>query len=192
MPLAEAYGYASEVMTTNMLAAEAEEGIGAFIASGRRTGPRSIHAYAAIFRRIHPGHPAFHENHRDGGASGNDMRPSYFAMKYLLDKGFTIRPVNPGLAGKEILGQKVYVSLHDVPAPVDLVDIFRSSDAAPGIVREALAEKDRLGLKTIWMQLSVINDDAAALAHAAGLNVVMDRCPKIEYGRMSGRSAGWE
>jgi predicted CoA-binding protein len=120
------------------------------------------------------------------GASGNDMRPSYFAMKYLLDKGFAIRPVNPGLAGKEILGQKVYASLHDVPAPIDLVDIFRSSNAAPGIVREALAEKDRLGLKTIWMQLSVINEDAAALAHAAGLNVVMDRCPKIEYGRMSG------
>src|ERR1700722_9495845 len=105
------------------------------------------------------------------GASGNDMRPSYFAMKYLLDKGFTIRPVNPGLAGKEILGQKVYASLHDVPAPVDRVDIFRSSDAAPGIVREALAEKDSLGLKTIWMQLSVINDEAAALAHAAGLVV---------------------
>lgn len=120
------------------------------------------------------------------GASGNDMRPSYFAMKYLIDKGFAVRPVNPGLAGKEILGQKVYASLHDVPPPIDLVDIFRPSDAAPGIVREALAEKDRFDLKTIWMQLSVINEEAATLAQEAGLNVVMDRCPKIEYGRMSG------
>lgn len=120
------------------------------------------------------------------GASGNEMRPSYFAMKYLLDKGFTIRPVNPGLAGKTILGQCVYATLRDVPAPIDMVDIFRSSDAALGIVKDALAEKDRLGLKTVWMQLGVINEEAAALAHEAGLTVIMDRCPKIEYGRMSG------
>src|SRR5579864_6676590 len=120
------------------------------------------------------------------GASGNEMRPSYFAMKYLLDKGFVIRPVNPGMTGKEILGQTVYGSLRDVPAPVDLVDIFRSSDAALGIVKEALAEKGRLGLKTVWMQLGVINEEAAALAREAGLTVIMDRCPKIEYGRMSG------
>jgi predicted CoA-binding protein len=120
------------------------------------------------------------------GASGNEMRPSYFAMKYLLDKGFLIRPVNPSLAGKQILGQTVYASLHEVPAPIDMVDIFRTSDAAPGIVKEALAEKDRLGLKTVWMQLGVINEVAAALAREAGLAVIMDRCPKIEYGRMSG------
>ena len=120
------------------------------------------------------------------GASGNEMRPSYFAMKYLLDKGFIIRPVNPGLAGKEILGQAVYASLHDVPAPIDMVDIFRASDAAPGIVKEAIAEKERLGLKTVWMQLGVVNEEAAQLAREAGLAVVMDRCPKIEYGRMSG------
>src|SRR5437588_7238066 len=93
------------------------------------------------------------------GASGNEMRPSYFAMKYLLDKGFIIRPVNPGLAGKEILGQKVFAWLRDVPAPIDMVDIFRSSDAALGIVKEALAEKDRLGLQTIWMQLGVIKEE---------------------------------
>ncbi|HEY5237700.1 MAG TPA: CoA-binding protein [Rhizomicrobium sp.] len=124
------------------------------------------------------------------GASGNDMRPSYFAMKYLLDKGFVIHPINPGLAGKEILGQRVYASLHDVPSPVDMVDIFRSSEAAPGIVREALAEKDRLGIKTIWMQLGVISEEAEALAREAGLNVVMNRCPKIEYGRLSGE-IGW-
>lgn len=120
------------------------------------------------------------------GASGNDMRPSYFAMKYLLDKSFIVRPINPGLAGKEILGQKVYASLREVPAPVDMVDIFRASDAAPTIVREALAEKNRLGIKTIWMQLGVINEEAAKLAREAGLTVVMDRCPKIEYGRLSG------
>ena len=120
------------------------------------------------------------------GASGNEMRPSYFAMKYLLDKGFKVIPVNPGMAGKTNLGQPVYASLKDVPAPVDMVDIFRSPDVAPAIVKEALAEKDRLGVKTIWMQLGVISEEAAAMAREAGLNVVMDRCPKIEYGRLSG------
>jgi uncharacterized protein len=124
------------------------------------------------------------------GASGNDMRPSYFAMKYLLAKGFVIHPINPGMAGKEILGQKVYASLKDVPSPVDMVDIFRGSDAAPAIVGEALAEKDRLGVKVIWMQLGVINEEAAATAREAGLTVIMDRCPKIEYGRLSGE-IGW-
>jgi hypothetical protein len=120
------------------------------------------------------------------GASGNEMRPSYFAMKYLLDKGFKVIPVNPTMVGKTILGQTAYGSLKDVPAPVDIVDIFRASDAAPGIVREALVEKDSLGLKTIWMQLGVISEEAARAASEAGLNVVMDRCPKIEYGRLSG------
>jgi hypothetical protein len=124
------------------------------------------------------------------GASGNEMRPSYFAMKYLLAKGFIVHPINPGMVGKDILGQKVYAALKDVPAPVDMVDIFRTPDVAPEIVREALAEKDRLGIKTIWMQLGVVSEDAAKLATDAGLNVVMDRCPKIEYGRMSGE-IGW-
>jgi len=120
------------------------------------------------------------------GASGNEMRPSYFAMKYLLDKGFKVIPVNPGMVGKTILGQTVYGALKDVPAPVDIVDVFRSPDVAPAIVQEALAEKERFGLKTIWMQLGVINEEAAAMACEAGLNVVMDRCPKIEWGRLSG------
>ncbi len=124
------------------------------------------------------------------GASGNEMRPSYFAMKYLLDKGFLIHPINPGMAGKEILGRTVYGALKDVPGPVEMVDIFRSADAAPGIVDAALAEKERFGLKTIWMQLGVIHEEAAATARAAGLNVIMDRCPKIEYGRLSGE-IGW-
>ena len=124
------------------------------------------------------------------GASGNDMRPSYFAMMYLLAKGYRIHPVNPGLAGKTILGQTVYGALKDVPAPVDMVDIFRAADAAPAIVKEAIAEKQRLDIKTIWMQLGVISEEAAALAHEAGFNVVMDRCPKIEHGRFSGE-IGW-
>lgn len=124
------------------------------------------------------------------GASGNPMRPSYFAMKYLLDKGFTIDPVNPGMAGKEILGRKVYASLKEVPGPIDMVDIFRGSDAAPGIVAEALREKERLGCKTIWMQLGVISEEAERMAREAGLEVIMDRCPKIEHGRFSGE-IGW-
>ena len=124
------------------------------------------------------------------GASGNDMRPSYFAMMYLLAKGYTIHPINPVMAGKKILGQTVYGSLKDVPAPVDMVEIFRASDAAPEIVREALAERERLGIKVIWMQLGVISEEAAALAEAAGLTVIMDRCPKIEHGRFSGE-IGW-
>jgi predicted CoA-binding protein len=124
------------------------------------------------------------------GASGNEIRPSYFAMMYLLNKGYAIVPVNPGMAGKVILGQKVYASLKEVPAPIDMVDIFRESQYAPGIVREALAEKDRLGLKYVWMQLGVISEEAAKLAEDAGLTVVMDRCPKIEHGRFSGE-LGW-
>jgi len=124
------------------------------------------------------------------GASGNEMRPSYFAMKYLLDKGYLIDPINPGMAGKEILGRRVYANLAEVPGPIDMVDIFRASDAAPGVVRAALAEKDRLGIKTIWMQLGVISEEAEALAREAGLEVVMDRCPKIEHGRFSGE-IGW-
>jgi len=124
------------------------------------------------------------------GASGNDMRPSYFAMMYLLAKGYVIHPVNPGMAGKKVLGQTVYGSLKDVPAPVDMVDIFREPKYAPQIVREALAEKDRLGLKVIWMQLGVVSEEAEKLARDAGLTVIMDRCPKIEHGRFSGE-IGW-
>ena len=124
------------------------------------------------------------------GASGNEIRPSYFAMMYLLNKGYKIIPVNPGAAGKEILGQKVYASLKEVPAPVDMVDIFREAQYAPEIVREAVAEKDRLGIKYIWMQLGVVSEEAAKLAEDAGFTVIMDRCPKIEHGRFSGE-LGW-
>jgi predicted CoA-binding protein len=124
------------------------------------------------------------------GASAGTSRPSYFAMKYLLGKGYLVIPVNPALAGGKIQGQRVYASLADVPGPVDIVDIFRNSAAALEVTREAIALKDRLGIKVIWMQLGVRNDEAAAAAEAAGLKVVMNRCPKIEYGRLSGE-IGW-
>ncbi len=124
------------------------------------------------------------------GASPNEARPSYFAMKYLLDKGFKIIPVNPGQAGKDILGQKVYAGVNDLPPPVDMVDIFRNSDAAGPITDEVIANKDRLGVRILWMQLGVINEAAAKRAEAAGLTVIMNRCPKIEYGRLSGE-IGW-
>jgi predicted CoA-binding protein len=122
------------------------------------------------------------------GASANDVRPSFFVLKYLIAKGFTVYPVNPGQAGKEILGQRVYARLSDIPHPIDMVDIFRAPDAVPAIVDEALA-LDPLP-KVIWMQLGVRNDGAAAKAEAAGLKVVMNRCPKIEYGKLSGE-IGW-
>ena len=124
------------------------------------------------------------------GASANTSRPSYFAMKYLLGKGYNVIPVNPGLAGQEILRQKVYASLAEIPEPVDVIDIFRNSEAALAIAREAIALKDKLGLKVLWLQLGVRNEVVAREAEAAGLKAVMNRCPKIEYGRLSGE-IGW-
>src|ERR1700754_2259941 len=117
------------------------------------------------------------------GISPKDNRPSYFAFKYLLERGYHMIPVNPGQAGKEILGQKVYAKLADIPEPVDMVDIFRASKFAMGVVDEALALNPQP--RVIWMQLTVRDDAAAAKAEAAGLKVVMNRCPKIEYGRLS-------
>ncbi len=122
------------------------------------------------------------------GASAKDVRPSYFVLKYLLAKGYRVIPVNPGQAGSDILGRTVYGALADIPEPIDMVDIFRSSDAAAKVVDETLALEPRP--KIIWMQLGVRNDDAAARAEAAGLRVIMNRCPKIEYGRLSGE-IGW-
>jgi predicted CoA-binding protein len=118
------------------------------------------------------------------GASANPARPSYGVMRFLIGKGHTVIPINPGHAGGDILGQPVYGSLADVPGPVDMVDIFRNSDAVPGAVQEAISEKARLGLQSVWMQLGVRNDDAADAAEAAGLLVVMNRCPAIEYPRL--------
>ncbi len=122
------------------------------------------------------------------GASANDVRPSFFVAKYMIDKGYDVYPVNPGQAGKEILGRMTYASLADIPAAIDMVDIFRASDAVPSIVDEAL-KLDPLP-KVIWMQLTVRHDEAAARAEAAGIKVVMNRCPKIEYARLSGE-IGW-
>ncbi|MEY4678419.1 MAG: O-acetylhomoserine/O-acetylserine sulfhydrylase [Pseudomonadota bacterium] len=116
------------------------------------------------------------------GASPNWNRPSYFAMKYLQAKGYRVIPVNPVAAGQEILGEKVHASLATIGEKVDMVDIFRNSEAAGPISDEAIA----IGAKVVWMQLGVRNDAAAARAEAAGLRVVMNRCPKIEYGRLSG------
>jgi uncharacterized protein len=116
------------------------------------------------------------------GASPTPSRPSYFAMKYLKEKGFRVIPVNPGQEGKTILGETVYGNLADIKERVDIVDIFRSSEAALGITREAIA----IGARVVWMQLGVRNDEAARIAEGAGLQVVMNRCPKIEYGRLSG------
>ena len=121
------------------------------------------------------------------GVSANTSRPSYFAFKYLLERGYHMIPVNPGLAGQELLGQKVYGKLADIPEPVDMVDVFRASQYALGIVQEALALKPRP--QVIWMQLGVRNDEVARLAEEAGLKVVMNRCPKIEYGRLSSEIA---
>jgi uncharacterized protein len=121
------------------------------------------------------------------GASEKDVRPSYFAFKYLLERGYKMIPVNPGHAGGEMLGQRIYARLADIPEPVDMVDIFRGSQYALGIVQEALVLKPRPSV--IWMQLGVRNDEAAALAEANGLKVVMNRCPKIEYGRLSSEIA---
>jgi predicted CoA-binding protein len=117
------------------------------------------------------------------GASAKDNRPSYFAFKYLLERGYRMIPVNPGLAGKELLGQRIYARLAEIPEPIDMVDVFRASQYALPIVEEALTLQPKPQI--IWMQLGVRNDEAAALAEANGMKVVMNRCPKIEYGRLS-------
>jgi predicted CoA-binding protein len=117
------------------------------------------------------------------GVSPKDSRPSYFAFKYLLERGYHMIPVNPGLADKDLLGQKAYARLADIPEPVDMVDIFRASAFVLPIVEEALKMQPRP--RVVWMQLGIRNDAAAALAERNGIKVVMNRCPKIEYGRLS-------
>lgn len=114
------------------------------------------------------------------GLSAQWYRPSYFAAKYMLDHGYTVVPVNPRY--EEVLGQKCYASLRDIPVPVDIVDCFRRAEEIPAITDDAIA----IGAKVLWMQLGVINEEAARKAEAAGLEVVMDRCVKIEYARLFG------
>lgn len=125
------------------------------------------------------------------GLSDNWNRPSSFAAKYMQTKGFKIIPVNPKIAaaGGEILGETAYAALSDIPGKFDMVDIFRKPEAVPGIVDEAIALKDDKAISCIWMQLGVIHREAAATAEAAGFDVVMDRCVKIEYGRLCGELA---
>lgn len=122
------------------------------------------------------------------GASANPARPSWIVLKYLIDRGYDVTPINPGLAGQELLGRRVVGSLAELPGPVDMVEIFRNSAAAGPLVDEALALPEPP--KVIWMQLGVRDDAAAARAEARGVTVVMNRCPKIEYGRLSGE-IGW-
>jgi len=121
------------------------------------------------------------------GASEKENRPSYFAFKYLLERGYNMIPINPGHAGEDLLGRLISARLADVTEPIDMVDIFRASRYALPIVEEALALQPRP--QVIWMQLGIRNDEAAALAEANGLKVVMNRCPKIEYGRLSSEIA---
>ncbi len=120
------------------------------------------------------------------GASTNWNRPSYFAMKYLQEKGYRVIPVNPRAAGQTLLGEEVYASLKDIPVEIDMADIFQRSDRVPPVVDEAI----EVGAKVIWMQLAVRHDEAAKKAEDAGMTVVMDRCPKIEFGRLTGE-LGW-
>jgi O-acetylhomoserine (thiol)-lyase len=116
------------------------------------------------------------------GASSNWNRPSYFVMKYLQGKGYRVIPVNPGIAGETLLGERVYASLRDIPEPVDMVDVFRPTRDAPAIVEDAIA----IGAGVVWMQLGIRNDAAATTAEEAGIEVIMNRCPKIEFGRLGG------
>ncbi len=118
------------------------------------------------------------------GVSMNPVRPSYYVARYLSLKGFTVIPVNPGHAGEKLFGHTVRAALSDITEPVDMVDIFRRSDAVPPIVDEALEAFP--GLRTIWMQIGVMHEEAARVARARGVDVVMNRCPKIEYQRLFG------
>jgi len=116
------------------------------------------------------------------GLSANWNRPSFFAAKYLLDRGYRVIPVNPAAKGQEILGQTVHASLDELPVKADMVDIFRNAEAAGPITEEAVKH----GAKVVWMQLGVVNEAAAKRAEDAGLKVVMNRCPKIEHSRLAG------
>jgi uncharacterized protein len=121
------------------------------------------------------------------GASEKENRPSYFAFKYLLERGYSMIPINPGHAGDVLLGRRIYARLADVPESIDMVDIFRAARYTVPIIKEVLALSPRP--QAVWMQLGIRSDEAAALAETNGLKVVMNRCPKIEYGRLSSEIA---
>jgi predicted CoA-binding protein len=147
------------------------------LSRARRDGEISDRVIAAILREV--------QVIAMVGASASEVRPSFIVLKYLLAKGYDVVPVNPRHAGRAIAGRKVFARLADIPFAVDMVDIFRNPEAAGEVTDEAIA----IGARVVWMQLGVRNEAAAARARAAGLRVVMDRCPKIEYGRISGEIA---
>ena len=120
------------------------------------------------------------------GLSPKTNRPSYQVAEYMIAKGYDVIPVNPGHAGEEILGKTVYGSLTQVPGSIDMVDIFRNSEAAGHVTDAAINLAPEKGIRVIWMQLGVRNDAAAHRAEEAGITVIMDRCPKIEYPRLMG------
>lgn len=120
------------------------------------------------------------------GASPNELRPSNYVAHYLIERGYTVYPVNPGHAGKPIRGRLTYASLADVPEAIDMVDVFRPSRDLPAIAAEVLALPRRP--RVVWTQLTVRDDAAAARLEAAGIEVVQDRCPKIEYPRLIGHA----
>jgi len=124
------------------------------------------------------------------GASAIWQRPSYYACKYLMHKGYKIIPINPSSAGEEVLGNKVYASIADAPGPVDMVQVFRTSADAYAVTRDTISNMTAKGIRVLWMQVTVRDDAAAEEAEKAGLTVVMDRCPKIEFARLSGE-LGW-
>lgn len=118
------------------------------------------------------------------GASPNEDRPSYGVMQYLLDHGYHVIPVNPGQAGKQILGQTVYATLADIPEKIDMVDVFRASNAVPSVVEEALVLKNKPDV--LWLQLDITHADAEAKAQAAGMKVVSNLCTKQQHQRLLG------
>jgi O-acetylhomoserine (thiol)-lyase len=120
------------------------------------------------------------------GASGDWKRPSFFAMKYLQRRGYRMIPVNLGRAGTEILGETVYATLADVPGNIDMVDVFRANDAVPGLAEETIALVAEKQIKVFWLQLGIRDDAAARMLEEAGVQVIMDRCPKIEFARLAG------
>lgn len=122
------------------------------------------------------------------GASANEVRPSFFVAKYLSAKGYDLYPINPGRAGGEIAGAMTYASLADLPVPVDMVDIFRKPEALPGIVSEIMQMPELP--KVVWLQLGIRDDSIAAALEMAGITVIQNRCPKIEYARLCGE-IGW-
>ena len=124
------------------------------------------------------------------GASAKETKPSFFALKYLLKKGYFVIPVNPAYAGQKILNQLTYKQLSDIPGNIDMVDVFRSSDFVKPIIKEIIAIRSKKKINVIWLQLGVWDLSAAELAENSGLTVIMDRCPKIEYGRLVGE-LGW-